>query len=358
MFKWLTTTKRGFTLVELLIVLVLLGLGSFAVINMFRVTYKSYNKTEERYIKQEQVKTVAEFLQSNAGIAAAINVDIYPTLDCLPEEDAANPGQYIADEGFSYLYTDPADGLLYVLQSGATTPVAISTIPLYINFSVIPGNELFDGEEPFINYNQCGIYCSLNALDSDVTDFTDVDPESIFYTLEVACHFPNMVEKDENRVNLPNYRRNTNSDLMTVTKKTGTVDKNGIAVSFVTDTAIYTDSGSNVVVPPTFTFCLVTAAYGANTPGVGMLCDFRDNVLLKSELGKWVVTKYYQYSPPLAAMISESAVLRFATKAVLAPVLLPAYVTLNPEWLVLALPAVAGLCAAIVNSRRRKKSKA
>ena len=78
MLGFLTRSKKGFTMVELLIVTLLLGLGAFAVINVINVAYRSFDKSEERYIKQEAVKTVAELLRTGSNsVAAAQTADIF-----------------------------------------------------------------------------------------------------------------------------------------------------------------------------------------------------------------------------------------------------------------------------------------
>jgi tetratricopeptide (TPR) repeat protein len=76
--------------------------------------------------------------------------------------------------------------------------------------------------------------------------------------------------------------------------------------------------------PPKKGMCFVaTAAYGsALAPEVVALKTFRDQVLLRSRLGTRFVDLYYHFSPPLAAVIARSALLRAATrKLFLTPIL-------------------------------------
>ena len=76
MLKLLTKNRHGFTIVELLVVLVLLSFGVLALANMFKVTYRAFNKAEERSIKQEAVKTVAEMLrEGQTNVASAMSAD-------------------------------------------------------------------------------------------------------------------------------------------------------------------------------------------------------------------------------------------------------------------------------------------
>ena len=73
----------------------------------------------------------------------------------------------------------------------------------------------------------------------------------------------------------------------------------------------------------TFTCFVATAAYGdINAPEVVELRKFRDNVLLQSAAGRWLVGLYYRTSPPLANLIARSEPLRFLARAVLAPIVL------------------------------------
>ena len=68
--------KKGITLVELMIVVALLGFGAVALANLFQSAFRTFNKTEERYIKQEAVKSVAEYLQHSIRIGAATKAEI------------------------------------------------------------------------------------------------------------------------------------------------------------------------------------------------------------------------------------------------------------------------------------------
>ena len=67
---------------------------------------------------------------------------------------------------------------------------------------------------------------------------------------------------------------------------------------------------------------IATAAYG--TPMIDqiqVLRDFRDGYLMKNPAGRWFVSIYYRYSPPLARFIAHHDSLRAVVRASLTPVI-------------------------------------
>ena len=67
---------------------------------------------------------------------------------------------------------------------------------------------------------------------------------------------------------------------------------------------------------------IATAAYGSdNSRDVIILRDFRDRYLLTSTAGRAFVNLYYRFSPPLAAVIGKSELLKAGTRALLQPVI-------------------------------------
>lgn len=66
---------------------------------------------------------------------------------------------------------------------------------------------------------------------------------------------------------------------------------------------------------------IATAAYG--TPfeeEIQILRNWRDNYLIKKDLGKFFVKVYYWFSPPIANIIRNNDNLRKLTRAILNPI--------------------------------------
>jgi hypothetical protein len=97
---------------------------------------------------------------------------------------------------------------------------------------------------------------------------------------------------------------------------------------------------------------IATAAYGSKfEPSVALLRHFRDQYLLSNSFGTAFVHYYYQNSPPIAAFIADSPILKGLTRAMLSPVVAMVYLVYHP-WLALALLIMA--MAALAGCRRRK----
>lgn len=99
---------------------------------------------------------------------------------------------------------------------------------------------------------------------------------------------------------------------------------------------------------------IATAAYGsALDPHVEVLREFRDRHLLSNAPGRMLVRIYEATSPPIAAFLAGHDSLRFATRCVLAPVVLGAS---HPQAAALAMFAGCALvlrCLRASAARRR-----
>lgn len=381
MYNFMLKNKKGFTLVELLIVVALLGFGAVALANLFQSALRTFNKTEERYIKQEAVKQVAEYLQHSTNIGAAIKAEIYPDASVVPT--GIN-----TDSSYAYVYVQKEDRdedgvydgyYLYKLERGEKRENEIclnDEVPLYITFNVYQDEDYAGAGEI---KNQCGVKVNIAAVDSDFDYGTTEDsPESndelnariadyVFYDMDVSYHFPNMVaNNDQFRVNY------TSGILDTATKynsggatngSVNAVDFNGQVLRLSSDTSISADDAAAAVSVSSFCF-IATAGYGEATGEVGILCDFRDQCLKTNPLGRMFVKAYYTVSPPIADFIAEHETLKAATRVALKPLVAVAVYALEPEllidqipFLIMGLGSLGGIVAVtIVGVRRRKCS--
>lgn len=92
---------------------------------------------------------------------------------------------------------------------------------------------------------------------------------------------------------------------------------------------------------------IATAAYGSPwEPHVASLRVFRDHVLLTNAPGRWLVARYYEFSPPLADYIREREPLRALVRGLLTPVV---FIIEQP---LAALAILVALVGGVVTCRR------
>ena len=374
MFNFMLKNKRGFTLVELLVVVALLGFGAVALMNLFQSALRTFNKSEERYIKQEMVKSIAEVFQSYAVITDATKAELYANSSVVPTVADV-------DTAYTYIYAEMGDldddgnsdgYYLYVLKPGQAKTDAVCLnpeTPLYIEFNVFQSGD-YDVDPNIMN--QCGIKVKIAAVDSDF-DFDSGNPpdDYIFYDATVSYHFPNMIRyRDQVRVNyiitadgIVYDRANVYNESGKTNTTVTAVDSGAKVLRIVSDTSV---DGDEITVPPSVSsFCFIaTAGFGEATGEVGILCQFRDQCLKTNPFGRMFVKAYYAVSPPIADFIAEHETLKAATRVALKPLVAVAVYALEPELLIDQLPFVimgigslGGIVAVAVVRRRNSKLK-
>ena len=413
MFNFMLKNKRGFSLVELLVVVLLMGFGAVALMNLFQVALKAFYASEERYIKQEMVKEVSEYLQNSVTVISATMAEVYPDASVVPTDESNTTG-------YAYIYVEKQDRdrdgkldgyYLYILNPGegkeTAEPLNVDA-PIYISIDVY--EEVDDRyKDRDVVTNQCGVKFRIAAVDERFNYMTDDELQSladqegegktasqyeaemiednIFYDVDVSYHFPNMVDKSEDvRVNLTSSAISAGKkydvqadgcyhDIGFERVKTnrygegGTVigapieavDTAGKALRVTTDTTIVGEGAGNALSVSSFCF-IATAGFGEATGEVGILCDFRDQCLKTNPLGRMFVKAYYTVSPPIADFIAEHETLKEATRVALKPLVAVAVYALEPELLIDQLPfvimgigAFGGIVAVAVVGVKRKK---
>lgn len=398
MLKWLTTTKSGFTIVELVVVLLLLSLGVVALVNLFQAGYRAYDKSEERYVKQEAVKTAATLLRTGStSVAAAQSADIFNTAAVVPTGESV-------DDSYSYLYAEEhlnEDGVIdgyyvYVLDKGKKRSAAkkISDEPIYITIRPYEDQSIENGPIE----NQCGVIITLSALEEDYEYAQEGESRSdyIYYSLDVAYHFPNMVTGDSGvTVNYvtktmlssantyaPNGNITQNPVYATECNTTCSVEhcgctkgehpckdcdcicpnKEGIVLRVYCDSILSGDNTNTEVAIPKLCF-IATASYGYDSGEVGLLCEFRDKCLLTNPIGEAFVKTYYKLSPPVADIIAENEHLAAAVRVALKPLVATASYALDSElfktqglpMLMVFMLCGAGASALLVSMDKKRK---
>jgi len=101
---------------------------------------------------------------------------------------------------------------------------------------------------------------------------------------------------------------------------------------------------------------IATAAYGAAwEPEVQALRDFRDRYLLTHAPGRWLVARYYDFSPAAADYIREHPSLKPIVRSLLTPLIVFALFLLGGT--AASKTAVAALLAALVLAQWRRKAR-
>ncbi len=363
MFRFLQS-KKGMTLVELLVVIGLLSLGFVALGNLVKITYRSFAKAEERYVKQEAVKHVVEYLQKGTNITAATSCELRQSPDCIQED---------TKHEFAYLYTEfkkdtenpeKTGYYLYILDKGMEptaanclnpdTPVCVWFEPLVIVDEATHSSSLAAG----VNVKVAAVEKEFDYGEA-VGTRSEFFPtgDDIFYELDVTYHFPNMV--DTNKVVVPVIDESAIMPL-------GTADfSNMYFVTKLTVDSMYKGDNANVDMQSGALCFIATASYGRDSGEVGLLCEFRDKCLLTNPLGTAFVKAYYKLSPPIADIIRESEPLKAAVRVALKPLVVIATNALdsdlaaeNAPWFIVFVLCGAGSTAMAVKlKKQRKKAK-
>ncbi len=113
--------------------------------------------------------------------------------------------------------------------------------------------------------------------------------------------------------------------------------KNGIDI---TSNELIISAGSNPELPVDECF-IATAAYGSKfETHVKLLRKFRDEYLLKNTCGKAIVGFYYRNSPPVAAYIADSGILRALVRVMLTPLIALVFLIYHPMLLYICIGLV------------------
>ncbi len=296
---------KGFTLVEMMVAVFVLGIVSIMTYQMTQFIYSTYERTEMQYIIQEETKVVADWILSHVPTATEA------------ELITAIPGNSSTDMEYSYLYigvgSTTSPWHIYAREAGHTTPNIIVDIPLNLNFNITGSSKMI---EYAISADRVGVLTEteLDAYNMKGTVFLKNLDEAEYVTLQ---------------------------------------DGNPVIGIKVLHTDL-TYSGTPSLTP---SFCYVaTASYGDydKTPVV-VLRQFRDSVLMQSEIGRAFVDFYYEVSPPIADFIAGSEVLKAISRLILTPFVFVSMIIMDP--ILIIIPIVFATIGVVIFKKWRKRRK-
>ncbi|HHX01765.1 MAG TPA: prepilin-type N-terminal cleavage/methylation domain-containing protein [Firmicutes bacterium] len=294
---------RGFTLVELLIALSLLGLVISGGFSIYYFAHQSFVKsTVSSDIQRDMQLAMTQITNSlrTAHEASFFDTKIGP----LPAAEDLDDGEIILliYDGKPTMYKKPA-------------PVAIVSLhPDYAQYEFV-----------FRPVRDNGIL--LNNV-------VEIELKAAEYTLTTS-------------VQLLNLRENI------IEGNPGTDGANAFRYRAVFVPEDLDDIG-DIEGPPSGCF-IATAVYGSESAATNLLRRFRDQVLLSSSKGQTLVKIYYTYSPYAAVVLAKSWMLRLLVGTLLIPLILIAFICVHLRWIAAAalVAIVFGLGIGLVNHMQR-----
>lgn len=292
--------SRGVTLLELMLALTLLLVAIALGYNIFHLSQKAYNDSQEKWIAQSNARQAMDFIKQEMGNAYFAEINY-------------TGSQLDGDKDF---YLD-ASGKLIFKQSGATEKTI--TDSKYAIVFERAKSSTWNASEPEKNRVNDTVTITIHALN---------DGGDVLYTVSSAVHLANMSDTDM------------------------------IAGPYSGSKIRYqrTGEGGTIPTPNSVTRCFIaTAAYGGSDAApVMVLRRFRDQVLLKSEFGKEIVDMYYLNSPRIAELIDRHAAMRIVTGVLLLPIVLLASILMHPYLFLFFMGSVI-LCMSFIRRYRKNQ---
>lgn len=277
-----TVNQRGFTLVELMVSISLLGMLLALSYMVFGHLLGTYDRTEQKWLLERNVNQLVGQVQQILDLSYGVELT-----NTVP--DVAD-----LDDSASLLYYDAGSGNVYFQdkKGSAGRPALMQLNEDKVALTVAFAKAEKNATE---KYN--------NALDVTVSGRLG----EMTYAQTVTVHMPNIHG---------NIATADDSGVYTAVHFASTSD--GASLNLKNDTV------------PGGCF-IATAAYGDyDQSNVMLLRRFRDQILLTNEPGRLFVTTYYRLSPPIADAIAVHPLLRLVTRILLLPLQGVAVLLLHP----------------------------
>ena len=368
-FGKMRSDKRGFTIVELMVVLALMGLVAVLIGQLFSSIWKKYRMVEQLYIIQSEVQAVMGAFQADAStgsLATATNVDMFyedqealntdktfiscPELGTFEEKDddslyfperAKTTSEAMANKIYTYLFV--YNDYFYVLNGGTDTAYRFkftdeAKINIKYEVSVDAFKKNDNNEEGDTRSDGSG----HKYLPGGITITVESAPGYDFhYELHTSFSLKNTLD-DGDELNMNNDRLYaltneyiagyTNGELPNYPNVTDITGGKGVYVGESDKTYSYLQNPATVIKyislydfnygAPTGgnggmnvgAGCGISFLMAGNSVGEGVkntLRSFRDDVLKGNALGDMIIDRYYNsWSPAIIEMSSESPVLK------------------------------------------------
>lgn len=374
--KQIHKAKKGFTLIELMVTLLLLSIVTVMIAQVTYGMYNNYKLVEKRWEMQNEVNYIMKMFEGNKeALTTSRQADIFYDVNC-----NSVPADGKADTVYSYFFAKPVDPdnlekgyNLWYRERGTTESYQLnnSSIPINIEFSIpvepnplvtdASGNvEKDDNEQGYATvavpaaeklYQKSTIRITVSATGH----YKDK------YSLSTSFNLNNMLGNQQ--INFSNGEptdttKNANNEAMQNVYLGGWMDSAindsadnkaiGYPVQFTTGEdgynethpgnvlrfvsiesflSNYNPNGNNAEMMNKCFVSKLVMGTSLEVPIKGAFRDFRDNVLSKTELGCTIIDKYYnEWSPAFNTMLSNHPELvRFVGRAVAVPTAIAAY---------------------------------
>ncbi len=287
--------KKGFSIAELLIAMVLLLIALGLGYNLLFFARENFKNSEKNWIEQNEAISVSNTIYHSLN--KAYYVEIYNDLSMLPNE-----GNY-----FAYYIDGSGQTILRIKDDTGITQ------------RVLPGKDLS------LNFSK--LKYVTNEVEFEYIDLMEFSVMStkVNYNITSQVHLNNM-----------------NRDISVQGLDSGAI------ILFKTRNLVSASSGGTVGGGWCF---IATAAYGTvDEPSVRLLRRFRDEYMMKTGLGESFVDFYYNNSPPIADIISQNNVLKLIVRIILYPIVGLVSIIMNPIHLMCV---IAGIILALIKLRRK-----
>lgn len=353
--KQLHKAKKGFTLIELMVTLLLLSIVTAMIAQVTYGIYNNYQLVQKRWRMQNEVNYIMKMFEGNKeALTTSHQADIFYDINC-----NSVPAEGVPDETYSYFFAKPVDPddltqgyNLWYRQRKTTENYQLnsSNIPISIEFTIpvepnplqtnavgevkredneqgyatvqVPEEEkIYQRSTLLITISATGQYKDKYSLSTAFTLNNMLGNQQINYSFGEPTDTTKS-EKGEAWENVylagwTNSVINNSADNKAAgypVEFTSGEDgfneaRPGNVLRFVSIESFLSNNNPNGNNLDMMNKCFISKLFmgtSLETPVKGAFRDFRDNVLAKTDIGCTIIDKYYnKWSPALNTALSE-----------------------------------------------------